>query len=85
MVTFKENRFVIAASSDQKVDGLAGFGPAIDIVSEKDVNCAHRSRVGEISVDHSEHFLKQIGAAMNIADGVDPNSVRQSGPSNFAV
>ena len=32
----------------------------------------------QISIDYSKHLLKQIGAAMNIADGVDTNSVRQS-------
>ena len=76
MVSFEENRLVMPASIDQKINRLAGFGPTIDIVAKEHVDRAHRSRIGEISVDHSEHFLKQIGAAVNVADRVDPNSVR---------
>ena len=75
MISFEENRLVMPASIDQKINRLAGFRPAIDIVAEEDVDRAHRSRIGEISVDHSEHFLKQIGAAVNVGDRVDPNSV----------
>ena len=85
MVSFEENRLVMPASIDQKINRLAGFRPTINIVAEKDVNGAHGSRIAEISVDHSEHLLKQIGAAVNVADRVDPNSFWQSGLSNCTV
>ena len=75
MVTFKENRFVSSASIDQKIYRPPGFRPAIDVVAEKDVDRAHGTRISEISVNYSEHLLKQIGAAMDVADRIDPNPV----------
>ena len=75
MVSLQENRLVFLASVDQEVDGLAGFRAAIDVVAEKNVDCPPWPDGREVFVDHGEHFLKQISAAVNIADRVDAESV----------
>ena len=62
----------------QEVDRSAGLRTAIYVVAEENMNSSHRPDRLQIAIDYSKHLLKQIGAAMNIADGVDTNSARQS-------
>ena len=84
VITLKKDRLVITASFDEEVDRSAGFWAPIDVIAKKHVNCALRWRVGEVFVDYREHFLKQISAAVNVADRINSNTVRQSGLSKFA-
>ena len=71
MVSFEENRFMLASALDQQVDRSGWIRAAIDVVAEEHMDRAHRADRVKISVDYGEHLLKQIGAAMDIADRVD--------------
>ena len=71
------------APFDEQVYGAAGFRPAIDVIAEENVNGSHRTNRSQISVNYGEHLLEQIGAAVDVRDGVDAYAVRQPWLSNF--
>ena len=52
------------------------FGASIDVVAEEDVNRTSRAERREIAIYDSKHLLKEIGAAVNIAYGVDAKPAR---------
>ena len=85
VVSLQEDRFVPLATFDEQIYGAAGFRPAIDVVAEKNMKGSPRADRREISIYYGEHLLKQIGAAVDVRDGVDAYAVRQLWLSNFAL
>jgi len=78
MVTLQENGFVTLSSVDQHIDHLARGWPAVDIVPQKYLYGPLRPNTGEVMVDCREDLCKLLGASMDIADGIDANSIGQS-------
>jgi len=78
MVTLQENCFVTLSSVDQHIDHLARCWPAVDIVPQKYLYGPLRPNTGEVMVDCREDLCKLLGASMDIADGIDANSIGQS-------
>ena len=74
---------MFATSFDEQIDGSAGFRSAVNIVAKENMDRPHRADRREVSIDYDEHLLKQVGAAVNISDRVDTNSVRQPRLSCF--
>ncbi|MGY4373299.1 hypothetical protein ACVWZ3_000938 [Bradyrhizobium sp. i1.3.6] len=49
---------------------------AIDVVAEEDLDRAKRPAVRHVRIDHGEHLLEQMRAAVDIADRIDAHAVR---------
>jgi len=76
---------MLLASFDEDIHGSGGFRPSIDVVAKEDMDGAPRADRREISIYYGEHLLKQIGAAVNVRDGVDAYPFREPWLSNFAL
>lgn len=79
-------RLVIAAQADgtapdhadgQRVDHRAGMRPAVDIVAEIDLDGVPDRPARQVFVDSGKSFRHEIGAAMNITDGIDARVQRR--------
>ena len=74
---------MLLAPFDEQIHRSAGVWPPINIVAEENMNSSPRANRHEVSIYDGEHLLQQIGAAMNIADGVDAYPVREPRLANF--
>jgi hypothetical protein len=63
---------------DQHIDHSARRWPAVDIVAQKHLDGVLRPNSGEVMVDGGEDVCELVGASMDIADGIDANSIGQS-------
>ena len=65
---------------DQHVDHLEGLRSAIDVVAEVHEYLAlSRRAFRPVVTNRPVHFGEQIGAAVNVADGIDPRAVGNAG------
>ena len=85
MVSLQKDGFMLAAPLNQEIDGSTGLRPAIDVITEENVDRSFGAERFQVSVDYGEHLLKQIGATMNVADRVETNSVRQPRLSSLGL
>jgi hypothetical protein len=75
VVPFEEYRRVWRRKPpDQAIDNAFRVRAAIDVVSEKDENDRHASSAPLIPFDQAQQGLEQIKAAMNVPDGVKPDT-----------
>jgi hypothetical protein len=65
-----------ATSVDQHIDGLARIRAAIDIVAEEHVEGSHWLGPRKMKIDRSKNVRKQVGTSMNVADGIDTESIQ---------
>lgn len=77
VISLEEDRVSPPASFDQDLERGACVRAAIDIVAHEYLDRMGRPTAGDVGVDHPQHGLQQMRAAVNIGDGVDPNAVRQ--------
>ena len=83
MVALQENCFVTLTPVDQHIDHLARRWSAVDIIAQKYLYGPLRPNTGEVMVDCREDLCELIGASMDIADGIDASSIRQSRFARF--
>lgn len=77
VVAFQEHHVSTPAALDQEVERRERVRSAIDIVAEIYLDRVTWPAVRNIGVDDRQHLFEQMRAAVNIADRVDPNSIRQ--------
>jgi hypothetical protein len=77
VIALEEDRVAAAGALDQKVHRALRVRPPVDIIAHVDLDRAIRAAVRDIGVDHPEHLLEQVSASMDVADRIDPNTVRQ--------
>src|SRR6266849_10317388 len=60
----------------EQIEHLPGVRPAIDIVSQKDVDSpGHRMRL-KVGIDLREQLSQQIGTAVHVSDGIHSDTLR---------
>ena len=62
---------------DQPLDDAAGIGPAVDVVAEIDLDCTSDGCRFKIALDHRGKLLQQIVAAVDVANGIDAQPLRE--------
>lgn len=80
MVAFQEHRVAAASAPDREVERRSRVRPAIDVIAKEDLDRAVWLAVGDIGVDDLKHLFEQVSAAMNVADCINPNAIRQFRP-----
>jgi len=78
MIAAQEDATLTAAKLDQQLDYATRIRAAVDIVADEDTQYFAARMRGNIGVDCGEFLLQQIGAAVNVADRVDPHTVRRT-------
>lgn len=78
VVAFEKNSSMRAAASNQSVKHLSRLGSAIDVIAEEDFNAVSGWIFCQLGVDALEHLVKQIRAAVNIADRIDADAFGRS-------
>jgi hypothetical protein len=79
MVAFEKCGLVLEASLIEKIEGVAGIGAAVDIVTQIDFEHAVRRTAGRVGIDQGEHVREQISTSMDVTKGIDPNTFGQPG------
>jgi hypothetical protein len=85
VIAFKANDVMCPRSLDEAVDYVSGCGTSVDIISQKNMK---RVAVGigrKIGVDAGKSLLQQVGAPMNIANGVNSDSFRKAGRTSSGL
>lgn len=77
MVSTQANRAPLSDSDGELVDHALRIGTAINIVAEIDFERVFDWPPLEIVLNANDGFSKQIGPAVNVADGVDTRIGRQ--------
>ncbi len=78
MVAFQANHLMGAAAFDQQIKNSPRIGPSVNVVAQKNLDRPLRRGSIEITVDHGKQFFKQISPSMDVADGINFNSVRNA-------
>jgi hypothetical protein len=78
MVALQEDALVHLTVLDQSVDRFTRRRTTIDIVAQENVNRPYRRSKHDISADPGQQFIEQIEATMNVADGINPKTCRQT-------
>ncbi len=58
----------------EQVDDLARLGAAVDVIAEIDHDVARRRPVLGVGRDHGVQKREQVGAAVDVADGIEPRA-----------
>ena len=77
VIASQEHGFMRGAMADQSIDGFPGPPAAVDIVAEKNVDRSRHRTVCLIRFDPAKQLVEQVETAMNVADGVDPGTLRK--------
>ena len=64
---------------DQLRQDLCRFRSTIDVIAEKNLDFGRDGVFCEVGVDARKKLFEQIGAAMDVADGVDPDPIGEIG------
>lgn len=75
MIAFEEDCLTVMAPFQQEVERVTGIGTTIDVVAEVDFDRAVHRAPGQIGVNFSKHLLKEIGAPVDIAEGINAYSL----------
>jgi hypothetical protein len=79
MVTLEKYRAAAASAFNEKIQSPPRMQPAINIVPQKYAKDPLGSLVFEIAVYLLKGALQKIGASVNVAQRVDPQTIRQAG------
>ena len=75
VVAFEKHAFPDMASLNQKVERVTGMRSTVDVVAQIDFDRTIDRGARQVGVNHGEHLLEEIGATVDVADGINTNSI----------
>ena len=84
MVTLEYHRLLRSRAQDQAIEHAAGIRAAVHIVADQNLNRPGNGVSGDMGVDAREQPVEQIGAAMDVADRIDADPLRQQRRATLA-
>src|SRR5229473_671793 len=60
----------------QQIKNPAGIRPPVDVVSQKDLDCAGRWMRLKVGIDLGEQLSQQIGSAVHVSDRIQSRASR---------
>jgi hypothetical protein len=80
MIATNEDGFVVLAAINQQIKRAFRIRPAVDIISQENVDDALSVLLRDIVVDGRKSLFEQICTAVDVANGIDANPGRSACP-----